>query len=291
MKRQYEAFAHAAMLSAGLFSQSPGEYHIVSQVKEALGYAVRAGWAGGVMQEWVSTALHISKEIRNTTGQFLKDLEIEDLCLTYLQANRPDLEQRADTRAGLRGGRLNDGGEARPHGSGLRLVLPHKPPGAAGVMGREGFPLRAGRPSKQPFPNRRDRVRHVQSPPGPDEGPCPLVRPGTEGLVVDLTMPRNVDPALGESAPNVTVADLEDLKGWYDREAADLEKALTAEPGRSWKRIRACTRSWPGRFCPRGSEGQPRFAKAISAAFTVAATSAAPCAVETKPASNCDGAR
>jgi hypothetical protein len=26
--------------------------------------------------------------------------------------------------------------------------------------------------------------------------------------------------------PNVTVADLEDLKEWYGREAADLEKAL-----------------------------------------------------------------
>ena len=50
--------------------------------------------------------------------------------------------------------------------------------------------------------------------------------PARKVLVVDLTMPRNVDPALGESAPNVTVADLEDLKGWYDRETADVEKAL-----------------------------------------------------------------
>jgi siroheme synthase-like protein len=36
VKRGYEAFEHISLLTAGLFSQVPGENHIVSQVKEAL---------------------------------------------------------------------------------------------------------------------------------------------------------------------------------------------------------------------------------------------------------------
>jgi glutamyl-tRNA reductase len=226
VKRQYDAFAHAAMLSAGLFSQSPGEYHIVSQVKEALGYAVRAGWAGGVMQEWVSTALHISKDIRNTTGQFLQDLEIEDLCIGYLQAQRADLQR---TRILVLGSGV----------VGLTMVeklvrmgltcdwcyhikRPELPASWAGKVSLCGLDdLRS-------MLSRTDVIVCATFSPHLVlmKEHAPSFDPGRKVLVVDLTMPRNVDPALGESAPNVTVADLEDLKVWYGRETAAVEKAL-----------------------------------------------------------------
>jgi glutamyl-tRNA reductase len=45
---------------------------------------------------------------------------------------------------------------------------------------------------------------------------------GRRVLIVDLTMPRNVDPALA-SAPGVTLVDLEGLKEWSNRESATLD--------------------------------------------------------------------
>ncbi len=226
VKRQYEAFAHAAMLSAGLFSQSPGEYHIVSQVKEALGYAVRAGWAGGVMQEWVSTALHISKEIRSTTGQFLKDLEIEDLCLNYLQANRADLERARILVLGS--GVVGSTMVEKLVRMGLscdwcyhinRPELPASWVGKVSLCGLNDLRSSLSRTDVIVCATFSPHLVLMQE-------HAPSFDPARKVLVVDLTMPRNVDPALGESAPNVTVADLEDLKGWYDRETADVEKAL-----------------------------------------------------------------
>ncbi len=226
VKRQFDAFAHAAMLSAGLFSQSPGEYHIVSQVKEALGYAVRAGWAGGVMQEWVSTALHISKEIRNTTGQFLKDLEIEDLCISYLQAKRADLEHARILVLGS--GVVGSTMVEKLVRMGLscdwcyHIKRPELPESWAGKVTLCGInDLRSSL-------SRTDVI--VCATFSPHLVLMKEHAPSFDGarkvLIVDLTMPRNVDPALGESAPNVTVADLEDLKDWYDRETEAVEKAL-----------------------------------------------------------------
>ena len=176
VKREHEAFAHAAMLSAGLFSQSPGEYHIVSQVKESLAYAVRAGWARGVMQEWVSTALHVSKEIRNTARPFLKEQEIEDLCIGYLQAKRPEL---ASSRilvmgSGLVGSTIVEklvrcglGCEWCYH-----ITRPELPGSWAGKVALSTFDDLRDSLARV----RRDHMRHRQPPPRSDEGARPPVR-------------------------------------------------------------------------------------------------------------------
>ncbi len=94
VKRGVEAFEHMVLTTAGLLSQTPGEYHIVSQVKEALAWATEAGWASGLMQEWMSHVLHVSKDIRNVTSELLRGFEIEDLCLEYIDAECNDLSKQ-----------------------------------------------------------------------------------------------------------------------------------------------------------------------------------------------------
>jgi glutamyl-tRNA reductase len=44
--------------------------------------------------------------------------------------------------------------------------------------------------------------------------------------VIDLGMPRNVDPALDDMSSDVTVVDLDGLKYWYRRELADMTEIL-----------------------------------------------------------------
>ena len=53
---------------------------------------------------------------------------------------------------------------------------------------------------------------------------APCFGPTRPILICDLTMPRNVDPALSGLRANLRIADLEDLKHWYRREMADLGK-------------------------------------------------------------------
>jgi glutamyl-tRNA reductase len=227
VKRQYDAFAHSAMLSAGLFSQSPGEYHIVSQVKEALGYAVRAGWARGVMQEWVATALHVSKDIRHTTGQFLKDLEIEDMCMGYLRARRADLGSARILvlGSGVVGSTIVE--KLVRMGQGCDWCYHVKRPELQGSWA--GKVTLCAMDDFRTILSRADVIVCATFSPHLvlTQEHAPMFDSGRKVSIVDLTMPRNVDPALGRSAPNVTVADLEDLKEWYDGAAVDMEKALT----------------------------------------------------------------
>jgi len=86
IKRGSAAFDHVAVVVSGLLSQTPGENNIVGQVKEALAHAEKSGWAGGMIKEWMASALHVSKTIRHKTEPLLKRMEIEDLCLEYLKS-------------------------------------------------------------------------------------------------------------------------------------------------------------------------------------------------------------
>jgi glutamyl-tRNA reductase len=65
LQRGVEAFEHLSLVTSGLLSQSPGECHVVSQVEKAIDYADRRGWTNGMMKEWVSSSLRLSKLIRN----------------------------------------------------------------------------------------------------------------------------------------------------------------------------------------------------------------------------------
>jgi len=79
------AFEHTALLAAGLLSQMTGENHIVAQLKAALAQASTNQWAGGTLHEWISAALHISKDIRQTLPRHRLTGEIEDAAVLYLQ--------------------------------------------------------------------------------------------------------------------------------------------------------------------------------------------------------------
>jgi siroheme synthase-like protein len=226
VKREHDAFAHAAMLSAGLFSQSPGEYHIVSQVKESLGYAVRAGWARGIMQEWVSTALHISKEIRNTARPFLKEQEIEDLCLDYLQAKRPDLggARILVMGSGVVGSTIVEKLVARGLGCDwcYHLTRPELPESWTGKVALCTFDDLRGSLSRADVIVCATYSPHLVL----TREHAPLFEAGRNALIVDLTMPRNVEPELGSAAPNLALVDLEGLKAWCSRESVDMAEVL-----------------------------------------------------------------
>jgi glutamyl-tRNA reductase len=228
VKRGWEAFTHIAMMSAGLFSQSPGEYHIVSQVKDSLEYATRAGWARGVMQGWVSTALHVSKEIRSTTGPLLKEREIEDLCLGYLEATHPDLGAAAVLvlGSGVVGSALVD----RIVRRGLtvlwcyHLKRPTLSQSWAGSVRLGTFDdLRSSLAGSDVVICATDSPHLVLT--RDHAGFFPPDRPVQ---IVDLTMPRNVDPELDGALPNLSVIDLEDLKEWQSREMLDMQRVFEA---------------------------------------------------------------
>jgi glutamyl-tRNA reductase len=226
--RGMDAFRHTAVLLAGLYSQVPGENHIVAQAKAAYAEADRAGWGGSMMREWLGFALHTSKDIRRATQPLLRHAEIEDLCLNYIES-----ECREQLQRGV-------------------LVM------GCGLIGR-GIVRRMGRrfpdvdvewcyhenvPTIFNESKRRVRLHALEALPTvlPDVhlvicatgSPTHLLEARHGELldaagtvtIVDLAMPRNVDPAIAHPDRGIHIADLDDLKHWYRREAADIEAIL-----------------------------------------------------------------
>jgi len=53
-------------------------------------------------------------------------------------------------------------------------------------------------------------------------GHAPFMEQTKKILIIDLGIPRNVSPEFKKLMPNVTIADLDDLKHWHRREAIDM---------------------------------------------------------------------
>lgn len=224
VKRGLEAFEHVALLVAGLLAQTPGEGHIVAQVKESLEFGVKAGWARGVMQEWIAAALHVSKDIRSVAAPLLRAFEIEDVCLEYARTGHADFENSRILVLGSGTVGLGIARRLAERGRCLDLCYHLRRPDLPEAW--------KGRVRLFTFDDLRDRLAEADLVVCATDSPhyvltaehAPCFRSGWPILLCDLTMPRNVDPALDGLQPNLRVIDLDDLKHWYRREQADMDK-------------------------------------------------------------------
>lgn len=226
LKRGLDAFEHTCVLNAGLLSQTPGEKHIAGQVKQALADAKESEWAGGMLEEWMSSTLHVSKHIRSAAEPLLQTFEIEDCALMYADAQVPDLNRKHVLVLGT--GEIGRGVVERLIGRDEPLTCDwcynrQKPEIPLEWDNR----LRVG--TLNELKDRLSQADVVISAAGGSgyilhQGHAPFFDQEKNIHIVDLAMPRTVDPALDGLSPNFHVADLDDLKHWYRREAVDMTR-------------------------------------------------------------------
>lgn len=226
VKRGFEAFEHVAVVSAGLLSQSPGENHIVAQVKEALEYSTQQKWAGGMIQEWIGAALHVSADIRQVTEPLLGILEIEDLSINYLKTNFKPLENKRIMILGT--GMVGSGLISRflKLGNEVEWCYHVNKPEV-----QESWPKRYNISTLNELPVTLPKVDVVictTSSPGYvlHRGHAPFFNQDKDILIIDLAIPRNVEPSMDGLTPNLKVVDLDGLKRWYHKEILDMVKVF-----------------------------------------------------------------
>jgi glutamyl-tRNA reductase len=227
IKNDWMAFKHLCLVTAGMLSQTPGENHITAQIKEALESAKQRGWAGNMTQEWVNSALHVSKEIKNEVAPLLHNYEIEVLALRYLQALGKNLSE--STLMVLGAGMIGKGlvKDSLPMiGKIIWCYHVNKPELPAGSEGKIELCT---------FNDMKNRITDADIIVSATDAPghilhmahAPFFNQERPVVVIDLGMPRNIDPELDDLSSDVSVVDLDGLKYWYRRELTDMEEILT----------------------------------------------------------------
>jgi glutamyl-tRNA reductase len=227
LKTGKEAFEHLCLVTAGILSQTPGENHITAQVKDALDVAKERGWAGNMTTEWISSALHVSKHIKNTVAPLLHSYEIEDLALRYLEAKGKDLN--ASTLMVLGAGMIGKGliKDSLPKVKKIiwcyHVNKPELPEGAEDKI------------ELCTFNDMKERITDADIIISATDSPghllhlahAPFFNQERPVMILDLGMPRNIAPELDTHSSDITVVDLDGLKYWYRRELTDMNDIFT----------------------------------------------------------------
>jgi glutamyl-tRNA reductase len=218
-----KAFHHSSTLLAGLYSQTPGENHIVAQVKDALTVSEKMGWAGTILKDWISRSLGISKKIRNQTGALLKDLEIEDVALDYIEEMGPGKKRGMILGTGVIARGVSE--RALKKGHSLISCYYRNNPYKGDSRDIETIPL-------TDFKERLKDIDYLIAATGSQNFLLNIedrsfFRDSGKTILIDLSLPRNISPALEDRGENIQIADLDDLKHWFRREQADMKKIMT----------------------------------------------------------------
>lgn len=248
LKRGIEAYEHLCLVASGMLSQTPGENHIAAQLKDALATAQQRGWAGRLMQEWVSSLLHVSKHIRNEVAPLLRNEEVEDLALKYLQAHNPDLSSK--TLMVLGAGMVGQGliRDAVPIFGKIIWCYHKNKPESFQTLETE---MSAGAACLCTFNSMKDRLGEADVIISATEAPGHVLHSGHAPFfdqekaitLIDLGMPRNIDPVLKELSPGISLIDLDGLKYWHRSEGAEMDEVfsrcrhLIAEHQEQYERI------------------------------------------------------
>ena len=183
-----EAFRHVVLVTAGLKSAWAGEFHVVSQVKEALDEAQTSGMLGGRLKGFFDCALRTAKEVRNAVSGMLEVKEIESTAVDYLSSK---IDLSAARIVVLGSGKI---------GSAVARLL-------------KGYNVKV--------------VHHGERIPRCDALVCalsarkPVVTRARKGcVIVDLGMPPNCSPESG-------AVSLDDLKNWRRAQTGAIDGAMS----------------------------------------------------------------
>lgn len=219
----YEAFAHVCEVTSGISSQTPGEFHVVSQVKDAVAEAAARGWSGSIIRELCDTALKVSKEVRRQVAPLLDIAEIEEVCIRFVDEHIERLSEKQVLVAG-----------AGMVGKGLIKAFVKR--GVRCLWGyHENIPQVYAPELVEIFPftqlpaalAKADLVVSavdVESPLIAAEQHLECFKRDSPVTMIDLGMPRNIDPQLGRSLENLKIVDLDGLKHWYRANTGALEQ-------------------------------------------------------------------
>jgi glutamyl-tRNA reductase len=231
LKTGFEAFRHICLVTAGLYSQTPGENHITAQFKEQCNCAENHQWAGAVIKSLRDNIIHVTKHLRSEIIPLLRVFEIEELVINYLKHNIPQLKERKVllVGSGIVGTAMKD--SLIKEGCIINWLYYSKPPLDTTSNGKNTIESNSVTIDKLNMLGAKipeaDIVITALAADHPiiSSEMADFFKVGTE--IIDLGSPRNVAATLTKGNDKIKLTDMEDLKHWHRRENCDLENIIS----------------------------------------------------------------
>lgn len=234
-----EAARHLFRVSAGLDSMLLGEPQILGQVRDAYQFARERGFTGKVLNVLFQQAVAAGKRVRKATGIDQNAVSISYAAVELARQELGDLNGRSVLVIGA--GKMSE--------LAARYLVAN---GVSGVIVSNRSYDRAAELARQ-FGGRAVRFDRLYEclPEADIVISCTAAahyvvhyeraaqalagRPGARILMVDIAVPRDIDPRIGE-LPGVTLYDIDDLQkvvdqnlAWRRQLAVEAEKIVAAE--------------------------------------------------------------
>jgi len=227
--RGFDAFRHLTRVASGLESSLLGEFHIVSQLKEALAEAESNKWSAGAIRFTGAEVLRVSKAVRHAVDGMLRVAEIDQVAVRYLSVHG-DVDAKTNVLM-IGTGMVGRGAVEALLKLGCRVTWVYhvnRPNLSAPEFANAAVP-----PALIPMTAIPSALASADivlsavdsSKPVVTREMCTAVA-DRNVLFVDLGVPRNIDPFYDDYGHGVTVADLDDLKLWHRVKTGTLNEVL-----------------------------------------------------------------
>lgn len=235
----HDAIAHLFRVSSGLDSMILGEAQILAQVKDAYQTAIDHQASDGVLNALFQKAIYVGKKTRTDTGIDQHPVSVSYAAVELARQYFTSLEDKSVLVVGA--GEMSELATRYLMVNGVKSVIVSNRSYERAVLMAENFNGRAVRFSELP-----DQMLSADIVISCTAASHYVIRPdncgeklaqrqGKEMIIIDIAVPRDVDPALRKT-PGVHVFDIDDLHNVVDsnhlqrqRAALKAEKIIAAE--------------------------------------------------------------
>ncbi len=225
IKQGMEAVEHLFSVAAGLDSQILGDYEIVGQLKHAAKFARERGFIDTFLERLLNCVLQSSKEIKNHTQLSGGTVSVSFAAVRFLKEHVEDIQNKRIVLLGAGKIGRNTCKNLVDYSGAKNIILINRSDEKAAELAKE-LGLRAAlyNESKTEI-QEADIVIVATNADEPVIKKSDLLNNGKK-VLVDLSIPRNIEPAAGE-LENITLVNVDDLSKIND---STLEQRLLEVP-------------------------------------------------------------
>ncbi|MGB2129485.1 MAG: glutamyl-tRNA reductase [Flavicella sp.] len=220
-----EAISHLFKIATGLDSQILGDYEIVSQLKMAFKLAKNHKTVNAYMERLMNSVLQASKKVKNTTKLSSGTTSVSYAAIQYLMDTLPDFESRNILVYGLGDIGKNTCKNLLEYTNSKHVTLINRTASKAADFVKEHSGIRQGF-----LDNLTEEIDNSDIVIVSTGAEIPTitkehVKSGKELVILDLSMPENVDYSLA-ALDNVTLINIDELSKITDKTIAERQKEI-----------------------------------------------------------------